>query len=58
MRKVKVKVEYNVWTPDSERQARDIDRVILVIYHKDGNDHWHISEPNGGENGADSRCCR
>jgi hypothetical protein len=48
-----LKVEYNVWMPDSERQARDFDRVVLVIYHKDGNDHWHISEPKGGENGAD-----
>jgi hypothetical protein len=52
--KSKVKVEYNVWTPDGERQARDIDRVVLVIYHKDGNGHWHISEPRGGENGADT----
>jgi hypothetical protein len=51
--KSKVKVEYNVWTPDNERQTRDFDRVVLVIYHKDGNDHWHISEPKGGENGAD-----
>lgn len=51
--KSKVKVEYNVWAPDSERQARDFDRVVLVIYHQDGNSHWHISEPKGGENGAD-----
>jgi hypothetical protein len=51
--KSKVKVEYNVWVPDAERQARDFDRVVLVVYHKDGNDHWHISEPKGGENGAD-----
>lgn len=51
--KSKVKVEYNVWVPDAERQARDFDRVVLVIYHKDGNEHWHISEPKGGENGAD-----
>ncbi len=51
--KSKVKVEYNVWVPDAERQARDFDRVVLVIYHKDSNDHWHISEPKGGENGAD-----
>lgn len=51
--KSKVKVEYNVWIPDSERQARDYDRVVLVAYHKDGNGVWHISEPKGGENGAD-----
>jgi hypothetical protein len=52
--KSKVKVEYNVWDGSDNRPTRDIDRVVLVIYHKDGNDHWHISEPNGGENGADS----
>lgn len=52
--KSKVKVEYNVWDGSKGRPARDIDRVVLVIYHKDGNDHWHISEPNGGGNGADS----
>jgi len=52
--KSKVKVEYNVWDGSDNRSARDIDRVVLVIYHKDGNDHWHISESNGGENGADS----
>jgi hypothetical protein len=52
--KSKVKVEYNVWDGSGGRTARDYDRVVLVIYHKDGNDHWHISEPKGGENGADS----
>ena len=51
--KTKVRVEYNVWDGSDERTARDYDRVVLVIYHKDGNDHWHISEPKGGENGAD-----
>ncbi len=51
--KTKVKVEYNVWDGSGERIARDYDRVVLVIYHKDGNDHWHISEPKGGYNGAD-----
>jgi hypothetical protein len=52
--KSKVKVEYNVWDGSEGRTARDIDRVVLVIYHKDGNGVWHISEPKGGYNGADS----
>jgi hypothetical protein len=52
--KSKVKVEYNVWVPDADRQARNYDRVVLVIYHKNGNGVWHISEPKNGENGADT----
>jgi hypothetical protein len=51
--KSKVKVEYNVWDGSEGRTARDYDRVVLVAYHKDGNGVWHISEPKGGENGAD-----
>ena len=52
--KYKVKVEYNVWDGSGGRPAREIDRVVLVVYHKDGNGDWHISQPNGGENGADT----
>jgi hypothetical protein len=37
--------------PDADRQARNYDRVVLVIYHKNGNGVWHISKT--GENGAD-----
>lgn len=49
----KVKVEYNVWDGSDGRTARNFDRVVLVMYHKDYNGHWHISNPEFGENGAD-----
>jgi carbon monoxide dehydrogenase subunit G len=43
--RTRVEVQYNCY-------GRDIDRVVLVIYYKDGQDNWHIAP--SPDNGADT----
>ncbi|MCF8036074.1 MAG: hypothetical protein K9K62_04285 [Desulfobacteraceae bacterium] len=38
-----MEVEYNCY-------HRDFDRVVMVLYYKDGLDKWHIADPS--DNGA------